>query len=310
MRIGVIDVGSNSTKCFVYEIVNKEIEVIYFQTYYNRIGELVTTTHNIQQSKIIELIEILLQCKNALNKMKVDNIVCFGTWALRSATNKEIVIENIREETGFTLTLLDEDKENLYTFYSLNLIKNLHGKRAALNVGGGSVELAIGEVNLEDRYTFNLGGVVLKEKFFSDTTIPNFAKVKRATDYVWKILKEHNIESKLTSHSTIVGIGGTFSSLFDIIRGTNIKAEEMEKRLIKLPEESFSTLFTKVKDMKEEMIQRCFNLHKKRADIFLPCLVVIKSVLDILKLPAIYISTLSVREGYIYYNYIQSPTQN
>ncbi len=304
MNIGVIDIGSNSTKCVVYEIVDGEIKSTYSQTHYNRVGEEVANSGQIKQAKIIELIDILMKFKSDMDKMNVDDIVCFGTWALRVAKNSEIVVKNVKEKTGVVITILDEYKESLYSFHSLSFLKSLHGKKASLNVGGGSIELAVGDIDLEGTYTMDLGGVVLKEKFFSEDVVPNFAKIKRTTDYVWDVFKKHDIENKFNNDVAIVGIGGTFSSLFDALFKMKVGVEKLEDKLIRLPEESFSIFFSKVRNMKEKEIQNRFGIHEKRADIFLPSLVVVKSLLDVLKLPAIYVSTLSIREGYIYYNYL------
>lgn len=305
MKIGIVDIGSNSTKCIIYEIDNKNIKIAYSQTYYNRMGESVFTTHQIKQNKIMELIEILQKFKSENEKIKADNIVCLGTWTLRIAQNGNIVVKNVKEKTGLEITILDEHAESLYSFHSLNFFKSLTGKKTALNIGGGSIEIATGEKQLESSITLNLGGIILKEKFFHNTYIPNFAKINQATEYIWKVLKEEKIETKIIKNTSLVGIGGTFASLFDILASMKKESEVIEEGLIKIPEQSFSLFFNKVKNMNNEEIQKRFGLHEKRADIFIPSLTFVKSLMDVLQLPVIYISTLSLREGYIYYHYLK-----
>ncbi len=304
MKIALVDIGTNSTKCVIYLIEKGQLKHLSSQTIYNRIGEKLSQNKIISNQKIFELINILSSFKKEIEKHQVNEIICIATWALRFALNGSNIVKDIESNIGLKTIILDEYKENLYTFYALNFFENFFKYKAALNIGGGSIEISIGKEQLEKTITLNLGGVILKEKFFNDPYLPNFVKIKHCTDYVWKILKDENIKLQIPPNIQVIGIGGTFSSIFDISLKLKIDTQEIAQNLIKLPPESLSSFFNKISKWGVQHLQQEFGLPEKRADIFLPSLVVLKSLCDILELPEIYVSTLSIREGYIYYHYL------
>jgi exopolyphosphatase/guanosine-5'-triphosphate,3'-diphosphate pyrophosphatase len=305
-KVAFIDIGSNSTKYTIYEVEQNSVKTIYYQTFYNRLAEDVIANKLIKKEKIFELINILHTIKKGFEQHKVDDIVCIGTWALRTAQNSANIVKEIAELTGITITIIDEYHENLYSFYVCKFLKSISGVKAVINIGGGSVEISKGNEKLESSITLNLGGVVLKEKFFNDNTIPQWAQIKRCVDYVWDILKTTQIKTKVGSSVTLIGIGGTISTIYDILSALKIKVTEAENNLIKLSTDAFSIYFNKIKDMNADQIQKKFGIHQKRADIILPCSIVMKSIIDLLGVEFIYIAKLTFREGYIYYHYIKN----
>ncbi|MFN7181262.1 MAG: Ppx/GppA phosphatase family protein [Planctomycetota bacterium] len=306
MRIALVDIGSNSTKCCVYEIEKREIKPLFFETAYNRIGEKLAENKKIENQKIFELINVLNSFKKEIEKYDSQETICLATWALRYAENAKTVVKEVEDNAGLKINILNEYDENLYTFYTLYFFKIFQAHKTALNIGGGSIEISTGSQSLENTITLQPGLVTLKEKFFDDPYIVNFAKVKRATDYIWKILKQQNIKSQVVPNTPIIGIGGTFSALFDIfLKKLKKDVEIIEPKLIKIATTSFTLLFNKVINWQPQNFEKQFGLHPKRADIFLPALVVIKSLSDVLEFTDIYISTLSMREGYIYYHYLK-----
>ena len=73
------------------------------------------------------------------------DLLAFATSALRDATNSAAVLASVRERTGVTLQVLPGEDEARYTFLAVRRWYGWSaGRLLVLDIGGGSLELAVG----------------------------------------------------------------------------------------------------------------------------------------------------------------------
>lgn len=113
--IAVIDIGSLTARLKIYDICAKykpkEIETVRIFT---SLGTKSYAKGIIEAEQVEELCDILrsfdIKCKEYL----VTRVFCVATSALRDASNRDVVIEQIRIRTGFKFDILDNSIERYY----------------------------------------------------------------------------------------------------------------------------------------------------------------------------------------------------
>jgi exopolyphosphatase/guanosine-5'-triphosphate,3'-diphosphate pyrophosphatase len=146
MRLGVIDVGSNTVHLLVVDAYvgahplpasSHKIEL--------RLAEYVGPDGSIAPSGADALVAFTRECLDIAEDQGVEDLLAFATSAIREAPNGEAVLERVREETGVELQVLSGEDESKLTFLAVRRWFGWSsGRLLVVDIGGGSLELAAG----------------------------------------------------------------------------------------------------------------------------------------------------------------------
>src|ERR1035437_6489700 len=144
MRLGVIDVGSNTVHLLVVDAhvgahplpaSSHKIEL--------RLAEYVDADGSIARSGADALVEFTSECLTIAEDQQVDDLLAFATSAIREAPNGEAVLARVRAETGVELQVLSGEDESKLTFLAVRRWFGWSsGRLLVMDIGGGSLELA------------------------------------------------------------------------------------------------------------------------------------------------------------------------
>src|SRR4051794_3641432 len=186
MRLGVLDVGSNTVHLLVVDAhrgghpnpMTSEKTQLRLAEHLDDAGELTL-------GGAVALVQAVSRAKAAAAVAGCDELLSFATSALRDADNSAAVLQRVRAETGIGLRVLPGEDEARYTFLA---VRRWYGWSAArllvLDIGGGSLELAAGRG--EDRDVAQsppLGGGRLTRRWFS-TDPPSRAEIAALAEHV------------------------------------------------------------------------------------------------------------------------------
>ncbi len=185
MRLGVLDVGSNTVHLLVVDAhrgghpmpAHSEKSVL-------RLAEHVGDNGKLSDEGAESLIRAVAAAKQSARKLGADDLLAFATSAVRDAKNGEKVLARVREETGVELEVLAGDDEARLTFLAVRRWFGWSaGRLLCLDIGGGSLEIATGIDELPDRaLSLPLGaGRLTREQFTHDP--PTRAEVAALRDY-------------------------------------------------------------------------------------------------------------------------------
>ena len=167
-KLGAIDIGSNSVRCLVVNVVFKD-----GYTYYRkagmirlpiRLGQDVFEHGKIKDKTKKRFIEGM---KAYAHYLKVHDVVDFravATSAMREATNGEKIVTQVAKETGIAIEIIGGKEEARLVFNSkiYDIIKAPQKNFIYIDVGGGSTELSVIKNKLvEASMSFKIGGVRL-----------------------------------------------------------------------------------------------------------------------------------------------------
>ncbi|MEV4443708.1 Ppx/GppA family phosphatase, partial [Streptomyces sp. NPDC049577] len=146
MRLGVLDVGSNTVHLLVVDAHPGARPLpAHSHKAELRLAELLDENGAISEAGVDRLVVVVQAALRAAEDKGVEDVLPFATSAVREAANADTVLERVREETGVTLTVLTGVEEARLTFLAARRWFGWSsGKLLLLDIGGGSLEIAYG----------------------------------------------------------------------------------------------------------------------------------------------------------------------
>jgi exopolyphosphatase/guanosine-5'-triphosphate,3'-diphosphate pyrophosphatase len=298
MRVGLIDLGTNSVRFDVYELgyddkpqrLLRERELI-------RLGDAVFTTHHITTEASARAIEVFSKFKKLGTDLEVERYIAVGTSALRDARNREDFVQAVFNQTGIELRVISGDEEA--ALIARGVLENEDvgdGPVAIVDIGGGSTEIIVtlGE-SIFHATSFNLGTLRLQQVYLK--THPP----KQEREDLPHPLNElrHHIRSSLSSTivrggwpsvKKVIGASGTVRALTRLAKNYGDKSSTVEK-------DSLEQIITKISRMTLKELLEVPGIEAKRVDIILGGAVLLDEVAEVFKVKRIHTTEYSLRDG-------------
>ncbi|MGW5240785.1 Ppx/GppA phosphatase family protein [Monashia sp. NPDC004114] len=146
MRLGVIDIGSNTVHLLVVDAhpgghplpaFSHKVEL--------RLSESLDPTGRVESATADRLVSFVKDCLGIAEDQGVQDLFAFATSALRESPNGDEVIARVHGETGVVLEVLSGADEARMTFLAVRRWFGWSsGRLLVIDIGGGSLELANG----------------------------------------------------------------------------------------------------------------------------------------------------------------------
>ncbi|WAL65267.1 Ppx/GppA phosphatase family protein [Amycolatopsis cynarae] len=146
MRLGVLDVGSNTVHLLVVDAhrgahptpMHSEKTVL-------RLAEQITKNGELSKAGAEGLVEAVRAARESAARLGCEELMAFATSAVREATNSAKVLRKVNDETGIELRALSGVDEARLTFLAVRRWYGWSaGRLLVLDIGGGSLEVAMG----------------------------------------------------------------------------------------------------------------------------------------------------------------------
>jgi exopolyphosphatase/guanosine-5'-triphosphate,3'-diphosphate pyrophosphatase len=146
MRLGVLDVGSNTVHLLVVDAHRGAAPLpAYSHKTELRLAEHLEKDGRIAKSGADELVSFIAEAAELAEDKGCESVMAFATSALREAPNGEKVLDRVRDETTVDLQVLTGEDEARLTFLAVRRWFGWSaGRLAVFDIGGGSLEIAAG----------------------------------------------------------------------------------------------------------------------------------------------------------------------
>ena len=146
MRLGVLDVGSNTVHLLVVDAhQGGHPDPVRSHKNELRLAELLQPDGSLGAHGTSVLVQAAVEARAAAEDEGVDDLVAFATSAVRDATDSATVLKAVRDEAGVDLRVLPGEDEARLTFLAVRRWFGWSaGRLLCLDIGGGSLELAAG----------------------------------------------------------------------------------------------------------------------------------------------------------------------
>ncbi|MFF2410552.1 Ppx/GppA family phosphatase [Streptomyces sp. NPDC058092] len=146
MRLGVLDVGSNTVHLLVVDAHPGARPLpAHSHKAELRLAELLDEDAAIGPHGVDRLVATLTDALQAAEDKGCEDVLPFATSAVREASNADQVLARVRDETGIDLAVLSGAEEARLTFLAARRWFGWSaGRLLVLDIGGGSLEIAYG----------------------------------------------------------------------------------------------------------------------------------------------------------------------
>jgi exopolyphosphatase/guanosine-5'-triphosphate,3'-diphosphate pyrophosphatase len=292
LKLAAIDIGSNAIRFQVSSVLDdgnkllfKKLEYVRFPL---RLGHDVFTTHHISAKSREKFKKLMRAYKLLLELYEVDDYLICATSAMREADNGAELVEEVKNEIGLTIEVIDGQREaeliNKAIQSYLNEQTYLH-----IDVGGGSTELNLyhNHQKVKTR-SFKVGSVRIlenhdlpvvwqdMERWISDSIRPDMGKV------------------------TAVGTGGNISKIYEL-------AQLKPHRLMSLKR------LLEVKEMisRHSLEERVYKLQMNpdRADVIIPASLIYARAMEWAGAKYMFVPEVGLKDGMMLHLYERNAAQ-
>jgi exopolyphosphatase/guanosine-5'-triphosphate,3'-diphosphate pyrophosphatase len=146
MRLGVIDVGSNTVHLLVVD-AHRGAHPLPAMSHKRelRLSEHTTDDGSISAEGVEQLTTFVAECVTIADDQGCEDLISFATSAIREAPNGDAVLTQVHDRTDVKLEVLDGHDESRLTFLAVRRWFGWSaGRLLVIDIGGGSLELAAG----------------------------------------------------------------------------------------------------------------------------------------------------------------------
>jgi exopolyphosphatase/guanosine-5'-triphosphate,3'-diphosphate pyrophosphatase len=163
MNLSIIDIGTQSLKHYIFTVINGEKTIVHYKRYSDaHLGGGDT----LDAASIERTLAILNECLSLNASKHVIALQILGTEALRKATNAAAFTDKVKEMSGKDVEVISQDLEAQYLYEGFVSLVPENYHFAAMNIGGGSTELVVGDNHaLVDSVKFPFGVKFLRNSF-------------------------------------------------------------------------------------------------------------------------------------------------
>jgi exopolyphosphatase / guanosine-5'-triphosphate,3'-diphosphate pyrophosphatase len=214
LRYASIDIGTNAVLLLIVDLDGGLREIIDVSTI-TRLGEGLIKTGRLSPTAMSRTFETLRGYAELVQEHRVDQVICYGTSAMREAANRNEFMERVEKEIGWRIKTITTYEEAYYTYLS---VKEDPAMAASgwliVDIGGGSTEViqASGDQFL-DYCSVPVGTVKLTDLFIRHDP-PLEEENRKLVDYV-----RSNLAFSCPPQETIIGMAGTMTTFGSIIKG-------------------------------------------------------------------------------------------
>jgi exopolyphosphatase/guanosine-5'-triphosphate,3'-diphosphate pyrophosphatase len=294
MRLGVLDVGSNTIHLQVMDAHPgaRPTPATNFKTEL-RLIEHLNDSGEISSEGILLLHEAVKGAVEHAHESKTEEILAFATSAIRDAKNGAEIIKNINSEFDIDLQIMSGDEEARITFLAARRWLGWSaGRLLVVDIGGGSLEIAIGDDEHPDAtISLPLGAARLTRDFLKgDPYSPK--SIRNLEIHVDEVLQDSlPYEIKLHSADHFVATSKTFRTLARIA-GNSDNAKRLQTK-------SLVNLIPKLGEMSNKERSELPGVSSSRASQILAGSIVARAILEKLQVAEVEICPWALREGLV-----------
>jgi len=294
-HIAIIDLGSNTFHLLIVEInADKTFEVLYKErSFVGLASEGLDKIGDESFQKGLEAIESFLE---KISNFSINKVKAIGTAALRSASNGNLFVDEVKKATGIDIEIINGEREAELIFKGVNqIIEFKNDYHLIMDIGGGSVEFILIQNNRPIWWkSYNIGVGVLHNAFHKTEPITESEK-QDVIDHLDSVLD--SLKEKITGiHiNTLVGASGSF----EVLESIRNKSDELTNEVTSLDIEIIYPISSKIISSNYGDRLNMKGMPESRVKLIVVAMLLIEYTLKLARPEKVIISPFALKEGVI-----------
>jgi len=302
LKIAVIDIGTNSIHMVLAEVQpDASYRIVDRFKDMTRLGNGAFSTRRLSDDAMTRALEVIRNLVTLARNKGFDRVVGVATSAVREAQNGGDFIDLVAEHTRLKIRVVSGIEEARLIFIAVkNSIPLTDQPALAVDVGGGSVELMVGNRDqLLHVKSLKLGAIRLVDQFLHRT--PPASTVLRALeDTVTAQLTAALNSFKIKRFDSLVATSGMAGNLAEIIHLRRTNRPLVQLNLTKISLKDVREIETELAKSTIKERLAIPGLDPKRADTLLPASLVLRRLMELSGQDELILCDKAIREGVIY----------
>jgi exopolyphosphatase/guanosine-5'-triphosphate,3'-diphosphate pyrophosphatase len=294
-RYAVIDVGTNSVKFLLAEQTDDGWRTIVDRAEVTRLGEGLEEGGSIGPDALARTADAIGEMSGEARVAGTNAIVAVGTAALRAASNANDAIATMRQRSGITVEVISGDEESrlAYLAATAGLAGTTRGSSLVFDTGGGSSQFTFGHgAEVQDRFSVPVGAGRFTERFGLDRAVGADVVADARAAVAAELTR---LEGRPTPE-VVIGLGGAITNMTAVmlelpaydpgrVQGATLSDAEVDRQI-----ERYRALDANGR-------RAIVGLQPKRAEVILAGACIVRTVLAMLRCPALTVSDRALRHG-------------
>ena len=298
-RYAAIDIGSNSIRMQAAEVVpGSAPRILAADREVTRLGQNVFRNGRISEDAMALTCAVLARMANQYRSLDVVGVRAVGTSGVRDARNQAEFIDRASQAIGSQVEVISGREESRLIQLGVQSLWPHPGKRVLIiDIGGGSAEIIAGDLgSMKEAVSKPLGAVRLREIFLAtDPAAPR--ELHSMRDYVLERLAGVAHRFGPQRWDRVIATSGTASAIVCAIHGVPSDRERADR--LRAATAQVRRLYKQLSVMSLAQRKKVRGIGPRRAEIIVPGVTVLLTILEQFQAPSLYYSAAGVRDGII-----------
>jgi exopolyphosphatase/guanosine-5'-triphosphate,3'-diphosphate pyrophosphatase len=296
-RIAAIDIGSNSIRQIVADVgTSGAIRIVDEMKAAPRLAAGLGKRGALSPDAMAQAVDALSRMATLARQLGARRVEAVATSAVREASNGAAFLADVRRQAGLKVRLLVGEEEARLAYRSALAHFELgRGRAVVVDIGGGSVELALAAEGLVERLiSLPFGAVRLTERFLEGREPARGVKKlrKHIRPHIGRALPVRDWRG-----ADVVGSGGTFTNLAGVYLARQGMRAARSVHGTRIPRAEVDAILESLTEMSVDERAAVPGVNAGRADIIVAGLAVVAEIMARIEPEGVSASAFGIREG-------------
>jgi len=278
MRVGVVDVGTNSVRLLVAEgdatmLIDVERDLVI-----TRLGERVDRDRKLGAEPLRRTVAAIAGYVERARAHHANPIRIIATSAVRDAANRDDFMAAVKRATGLDPALLTGDQEAQLGFLGATIDLSEPPPYLVCDIGGGSTELVRGTKDAEKFISLDIGSVRLTERHIGNDP-PTDGEISDVAADADAHLEEAWTTLGPDATRTLIGLAGTITTVAAIALDLHDYDREAIHHSV-LARAQIAAIRERLASMTSEQRRALPAMPKGREDVIVAGVVILERVME------------------------------
>lgn len=218
-RVAVVDIGSNSTRLLIADVVGGRVTEVERQSRVTRLGRGVDLSGQLSTEAIEAACDAVADYVAMCRENEVASIEAIATSAVRDASNGSAFVAELRERFALSPRVLDGEEEARLTYLGATCEHLPTVPTLVVDIGGGSTELIVGTGEEIAFHASLQAGVVRHSERHITADPPSALELEALAGDVRGLIEEATVGQPGAAAQAGIAVAGTPTSLASIELG-------------------------------------------------------------------------------------------